>query len=199
MILRTGIFLVASLWGVWTAVHLQCERQMEFSRGGLHQFNNQHSRGWPRIDAYTQHERQVMSPDSVFGNIHYDRTASNRWNYTALCFNLLVTSLLIAGIVFCLARICFDKSPVQFTLSTFLIIVTAVSVTIAVVLNEQQIYGFVFRDLADDFPFLSVRTLASVNLNQRAFVVLGVFSFLLQSMVYLVRFRRSGHCGDNAG
>ena len=191
MILRTGIFLVASLWGIWTAIHLQCERQMEYSLGGIHQFYNQHSRGWPRSDAYTQHEQQVLSPDSAFGNIKYDRTASNHWKYSALWFNFFLTSLLLGAIALCFVKICFDKSHVQFSLSTFLAIVTAISATIAVVWNEQQIYGIAFRGLSSEFPFWPVRTLDSINWNQRAFVVLGVFSFFLQSMVYLGRFLRS--------
>jgi len=199
MILRTGIFVVVSLWVAWTAVHLQCERQMEFMRGGLHQFANQHSRGWPRNDAFTQHEKQEMAANSVFGNIQYDRTTSNQWKYPVLCFNLLFTSLLVTGIVLCLAKICFDKSNVQFTLSTFLGLITAICVTIAMVLNEHQLYGFVFRDFSTDFPFCPVRTLNSLNWNQRTFVVFGVFSTLLQGMIYCSRFRRSAPTADSAG
>ena len=199
MILRVGIFVVVLLWGAYTAIHLQCERQMECSRGGLYQFANQHSRGWPRNDAFSQHQHHVMAPDSVFGNIKYDRTASNQWKYLVLCFNLLFSALLVIGIILCLAKICFDRSTIQFSLSSLLIILTATSATIAIVLNEQQLHGFVFRDLSADFPFSPVRTLDSLNWNQRAFVVFGIFSVLLQGMIYFVRFQRSNRIADTAG
>ncbi|MDA7918340.1 hypothetical protein N9B20_01630 [Mariniblastus sp.] len=172
---------------------------MEFSRGGLHQFDNQHSRGWPRNDAFTQHERQVISADSIFGNTKYDRTASNQLKYPALLFNLTLSSLLVAAMLYCLAKISFEKSTVQFSVTTILIIVTAICMTLVAVLNEQQLYGFVFRDFPTDFPFSPVRTLGTLNWNQRTFVVLGVFCTLMQAMVYFGRFHRSAPVAENAG
>jgi len=189
MIIRGGFLLTFSLWAVWTAAHLQFEQTYGFSIGGAIQYSTMNLHGWPRSDAFTRHEQQVMAKSSVFGDVRYERTTTNQFNYSAICFNLLLSFVLVFSIIRFLVLVFLSRSNVQYSVATTLILVTAICLTISMMLNERELYESVFGGQTSSFSW-PMRLLDDLNWHQRIFVVMGIFLALVNAMHYATRICR---------
>ena len=173
--LRISLFVLLSVWAVFSIANLQLKPILGYFHGGMYQFTTENFHGWPRSDALNQRIHSVQSPTSVFGPMKYDTKVTAKWRLDSLAVNAIFSITLLTAILYCVGNILFGPAQFRLSLSTVMIIVAAVAITLTLFLSERELHRLAFENTHSVLQDLNARTLRDLDWNGRLVVIVGVF------------------------